>query len=501
MKKLDRFDIASIAIVLFVTIFSALRYKFLPQFFDGYYHLSVANGFIQSGGWSGWAWWDFAPLGRPQLYPPLYHLFLVLCQKIGLEGLTSIRLAEVLIVPAFFLVLWHSLRFLTNSKCSFFATLTLSSFFAFYSSVSGNVPATSALIFGLLSWVFLKKKKVISAILCLGLSFYTHAGLPWIFTISLLSLAIFDKEYRKIAFKTILFSLLLALPFIIHQLRYFSYLKFENLIEERFTQFNVFIISLGVISFFLYLKKKSFALLLFYGYLIGSFIIFAKYRFRLFSAQGIVGFVFFSSLLLQETIDRLSLGKRKIILFSIVVYLFFFSSTFSWNKKGASFILTNSTYINFITAKSYQTSKFTSFFYPKAYYPVVELIEDNTSDLDIISSNEGIIAQIFSAFTSRPIANSMLGEVQPKGGGFHYDKAKIFIWLKYTADDKWPKITPGWKNLYENDLFFLFLNTNYEPVLARQRAALPFSLIGFILLLIGALFIKDNFFKGSSKTA
>ena len=97
MNKGSRFDLASLGLLIFFVIISVPRLNYFPQFVDGYYHLSVANGFIQSGGWVGWDWWCFAPFGRPHLYPPLYHLILVFLQNIGISGLNSLRFTEFLI--------------------------------------------------------------------------------------------------------------------------------------------------------------------------------------------------------------------------------------------------------------------------------------------------------------------------------------------------------------------------------------------------------------------
>ena len=143
--KLDRYDLASMGIIVLIILFFAIRFQYLPQFVDDYYHLSAANGFIRSGGWVGWSWWDFAPHGRPQIYPPVYHFLLAFLQKGGLSGLTSIRIAEVFIPCVFFFTLWYVIRFLTTSLSAFFTLLISSSFFSFYSAASANIPATLAL--------------------------------------------------------------------------------------------------------------------------------------------------------------------------------------------------------------------------------------------------------------------------------------------------------------------------------------------------------------------
>ena len=143
-----RFDLISLGLICLIAVFSFVRFTELPQWVDGYYHLSVAKGFIKSGGWSGWAWWDSAPIGRPHLYPPLYHLTLAALIKMGLSGLNSLRVTEVLILPSVFFFFWYISRCLVNRRFAFFALLVLSSFFPFYSFASAHVPASLAIILG-----------------------------------------------------------------------------------------------------------------------------------------------------------------------------------------------------------------------------------------------------------------------------------------------------------------------------------------------------------------
>lgn len=104
--NLDRYDLASLGTIILIFIFLVVRFNYLPQYVDAYYHLSVAEGFIKSGGWVGWSWWDYAPRGRPQVYPPFYHFILVFLEKIGISGLNSVRVTEVIIPLIFFLSLW-----------------------------------------------------------------------------------------------------------------------------------------------------------------------------------------------------------------------------------------------------------------------------------------------------------------------------------------------------------------------------------------------------------
>ncbi|MBP7088600.1 MAG: hypothetical protein KBB01_04800 [Candidatus Omnitrophica bacterium] len=523
MQKFSRYDLASFAFLAFLTIFSLARHGYLPQFIDGYYHLSVANGFIQSGGWVGWDWWSFAPFGRPHLYPPLYHLILVLLQKLGLSGITALRISEVAIVPLFFFVFWFVSRSLLNDRFSFINLLALSGFFSFYSSVTANVPASLALIWGFLSWYWLKKKRVIKSIIFLTLTFYTHSAISWVFWISFLFILAFDQEFRHTALKTLLISLALAAPFLWHQLRYFRYLDIQVLGEAGFTHFNIFIFLSGLV-FLAFFYRRSLFVLLFLGYLIGSLIVFFRYPYRFFSAQGIVGFTFFASLLWDKVLNPsqkspgfkcsivisaqegarnfsswgstyLKSGYKKVILALVIIYLLFFQVTLDLDKEKSNFNIINSTCYNLLSGKCYQLFEFRTFYYPEFYDPLVWLIRENTAEGDIIFSNIRIAAQIFSALSGRPTSSPMLWEVKAAKDFEYHKYAKLIIWLKPSPSEKiLSQNKIRWEKIYEDNLSCVYLNLDYQPPIKKLKSKLNFPLLALIFFILLVIHIRDSIF-------
>lgn len=490
MNKLNRFDLVSIGLLLFITIISLMRFNYLPQFVDAYYHLSVANGFISSSGWVGWAWWDFAPLGRPHLYPPLYHLLLVFLQKLSLSGFNSIRITEVVITPLFFFVLWFVLRKIRSSGFAFFCLLALSSFFAFYTSISANIPASLAIIFGLLSWRFISKDKYISAVVFLSLAFYTHFGMPWIFVGSFIVLAVIDKAQRRQVLKVISLSLLLSLPFLYHELRYLSYANITSLPENNYVVFSIFIILVGVISLIFTIGKNKLPIGLFIGYVLFSLIVFCKYPFRFFSAQGVIGLALLSGLVFEK-LNKLP--QRLIGLSIISFFLFFLHSTY--DVETGKINVFNSTATNFIQGKITNNAYFKSLYFPQFYDPIVKIIKERTETCDIIYSNLSFTTQIFSSLTNRLALNPIFCEIKPLSLSFKqskedfYNYAKVIIWLK---GERGPGLDEKWQKIYENDLANVFLNTQYREVLAIKKARVNFMMISLIFILIGVVLVLDN---------
>jgi len=487
------YDVISVGIIVLIAIFSFIRFNYLPQFIDGYYHLSCANAFIKSGGWVGIDWWGFAPYGRPHLYPPFYHLLLSLMVSFGVGGMNSLRIAEVTIVPLFFLCLWYVFRKNISSIFSLLFLVTTSSFFSFYSSVSGNIPASFAIIFGVLSWHYLKKDKIISSALFLILAFYTHAGIPWVFVISFMILAIFYKEYRKLSLGVVLISIVFALPFIIHEARYMHYVNFTILREVRFSHYSIFILTVGMTAAVYFFKKKNFFTILFLGYTIGAALVFFKYPYRFFSAQGMLGLSMLAAYLLYEAQKHIDSNKGWIVFSSVIACFFFIHPTVDLNNGKLETHVLNSTYYNIASGKFIKMLEFNSLFYPQYYLPLAKVIENHSDNLDIVTSNLKPTAQIFSAITNRATSYSIFGEVKGFKKVSRYNAAKVVVWMR--PDYKELAYLVKMRNLekiYENNIALVFINPYCYSKAKPVKAKVTFNIVILCIVFFLFIFIVDN---------
>ncbi|MFH1768832.1 MAG: hypothetical protein ABH858_06705 [Candidatus Omnitrophota bacterium] len=486
------YDYISIGVIVLITLLSLMRFNYLPQFIDGYYHLSAANGLERSGGWIGHDWWNFAPVGRPHLYPPLYHLLIIFIKSAGITGIDAVRITEVLFVPIFFLIVCCVFRRHISSLFAFLVLIIASSFFSFYSSLSGNIPASLAVLWGILCWYYLKKDRILASAIFLTLAFYTHAAIPWIFLFSLLILACFSPNWRRSCLLIISFSLGLAAPIIYHQAKHLDYLNFSILSEVNFSHYSIGVLIFGFVSFFSCLRRKSFFCLLFIGYLLGSMIVFFKYPYRLFSAQGILGFVFLSACLGEEIISKLGGRKGYLATTCIFLYFLFFHSTVDLDNGQIKFHLLNSTYYNIASGNFPATLEFNSLFFPNYYDPIVEVIKRNTQKDDIIVSNLGIASRIFSALSNRPVAASMLGEVKEFSRFEPYPAAKLIVWLKPKDEEFY-----YWRHklnlaeIYQNEIAYVFINPFYTAAAVPLKAKLSFAAIDFIFMSVILILILD----------
>ncbi len=492
-SRTQHFDLLSLGMIVFIAILSLIRFNYLPQYIDAWWHLSCANGYIESGGWVGWSWWDYAPWGRPQVYPPFYHFLLAFLKKGGVSSINAVRVTEVIIPPLFFLVAWYVLRNIVSSFFSFINLLTLSSFFSFYTSISCNVPASLGLIFGFFCWYFLKKKRWVSCALFLTLCFYTHAGVFLIFFVSLFFL-LGLASYRSELIRIISGVVLGILPLLVHQVKYASYLQFSFTKEIYFLHFSIFLIAVGLFSLFINVRK-DFGTFLFLGYLVGSIIVFVKYPFRFFSAQGAIGLALFSSLLCEKYFNLIksNLAKRAFI-FTLSFFLFFSHTTVDLEGGKPRINLFNSTYYNFLTGRPYALLEARFLFWPQYYYPIVDVIKKNTESFQIISSNLKITAQIFSSLAQRPTSNSLLWEVKTHlPSEAIYKFAKVIIWLKPPNKElNLLRNRYDWENIYENEIAYVFKNSHVKLTVSPIPARIPFKYIYLLLSIFSFIFILDN---------
>ncbi|RLG55612.1 MAG: hypothetical protein DRN99_02070, partial [Thermoproteota archaeon] len=71
---LDRYDAAAAVLVASHLALLALGWSRLPLGLDTPYHLLMGKMFSDYGKVCLWDYYEYAPVGRPNLYPPLLHV-------------------------------------------------------------------------------------------------------------------------------------------------------------------------------------------------------------------------------------------------------------------------------------------------------------------------------------------------------------------------------------------------------------------------------------------
>ena len=263
--QLEKLDLLALLFMLFIFLSFLVNVdKFAPFGDDCWYHLAVARNIIEKGGIPLWDTWEFQPVGRPHLYPPLLHILIAFFSKDAEHVIEGAKVLQVFLYPAALLTSWYFTRLLFSSKIAFIALIILSMDLTFLLIFIGIMPSSLInLIFPLLLISFLSKRLKTSVFL-MTLCLYSHLSLPFLVLVCLLVLSYKYRTYLNFYKKFIILSLILYLPWAIRVLVFRDFLRsFATLVGNPILGLLIGMISLQIINpIFLYcgikgLKKSS----------------------------------------------------------------------------------------------------------------------------------------------------------------------------------------------------------------------------------------------------
>lgn len=188
--RLDRYDAVSLTLIgtMLALLWIGHRDLFpIPP--DGYYHLRVAQQILKTGHIPLWNDWEFAPVGRPHLYPPLFHLILAAggwAYRGDLMAAYRAMLPLVLVVSH--LATWFLARWMFDSRRALASLLLVGADPLLAVIALCAPPSVLAGVFATVMLPLFFAGHLVAAV-CLGvLSAYTHMS---IIPLTLLGLAIF----------------------------------------------------------------------------------------------------------------------------------------------------------------------------------------------------------------------------------------------------------------------------------------------------------------------
>jgi hypothetical protein len=478
-------------IIIAFGVLQLLTLPRLPRSMDIYYHLQVAWGFIQAGGYSAWDFWEFLPLGRPHIYPPLFHLILALLLKAGLNGIFLAKFFEAVTPVVFLLVVWNFLRKQYTELFGFFTVLALGSSFAFFLSLINHLPSTIALIFGFLSLGEFFKARSLRATILLVLCFYTHISVPWFFIFTYMFYALIDKEHRAAARKVVGFSILASLPLLSQQLSQAPMMLLVNydLADHFNLQAKLVEYIFAAAGLFLALRSlPKYKLLI--SIFLASFI-FLAYPHRYLIGEGYIPVILFSALAMQSLWQGLNKQKiRKMVVGALLVSIFFVSPTLFLHKPD--FQSKVSYRIQFMDSAFYGLlfAKGSTIWFPWAYIPAVKIIQANSDSRDIVYSDINLTGVILSSLSQRATANALLPESISTPQIDPFAVSSVIVLSKDLDQGFVERLTDKYHlaKLGESGYFTVFRNLAPGFKLKIPKAVIGFPVFLAIVLLLAGLF-------------
>ena len=449
-----------------------MQWPLLPKFLDIYYHLGVMKGFADAGGYVTRAFWEYAPSGRPHLYPPLLHVLMLALYKAGVPAITIGRFVDCFSYPLFLFLFYRLTAKYCSERAAFFSLLLLASVFSVaLSSVTLSAFNLSAIL-GLWMFCFLQERKSLGAGLCLALCFYTHTLMAGLMLLTLVFYALLRREVARTAFRTAAGALLLAAPFLVYQFHFRDYFTFVKVHEFRLWEFDASILLLALCGMVYLTKKRSLkkaALPL--AFLAGFAPLILSHPPRYFSGHGLIGPAMLAGVFADEFFSQWThkpFSRKWLACFvAFVLFILLAAPFFKWNVKEGKgeWVWADRTVTRYLLPdekRSFRAQGF-SIYFQEDYAKIVQAVREHSGPEDILWTDFSYTAGILGILADRATSCAMLAEVKSYESSNRLKDARVIVWFK----DKEAKPTSEMRDaveryhfslLQETDMAFVWLN-------------------------------------------
>lgn len=410
----------ALAAIAAFSLLQVLQWPLSPRFVDLYYHLAVMKGFINAGGLVTHASWEYAPVGRTHLYPPLLPLLMVPFYKAGLDLISIARLFGAALFPLTLAAHWFVGRRVFGERTAVWAAALYASMMPLYLSAATLPAFTLAYLFGLTAFYCIETGRPLRAGVLLALCFYTH-------TAGALVLALSFLLYR--ARRAVLTGLALASPFLIFQLLHISEFRapgaiLENLYFEA-DPFMLIAAGAGAAALLRSPKKEP---LLWPALLTLSFLPMALvYHTRALTDHAYLGLVWLAGAALANVPGRTTaaLAAAWFVLVSPVVYRDAETRRWHWAVFDRTAV-----HLAFPSTAQHHRSNEGTIYFKDRYDELVSLVKKCSEPGDIVWTNWNYAGGVVALLADRPTATAMLSEVAPARPFTPKEAARIFVFFK-----------------------------------------------------------------------
>lgn len=215
--RLDRAALVFIGIIL--VIFFINRDQLTPrEDSDHNYHMAVARQIFDQKRIPRFDDWEYAPAGRPHLYPPALHCAIALFAG-RVEKITQgFQTLQVITYPLALLLTWWFIRWLFGPRMGLMGAFIFSmDMMAGFTMVAVLPSAVVTALMPLILMCFLTRRKKATVVL-LTLSLYTHTGIPVLLIFGLFLFSVRHGGYYPFFKKVLTWSAVLYLPWILRML-------------------------------------------------------------------------------------------------------------------------------------------------------------------------------------------------------------------------------------------------------------------------------------------
>ena len=455
-------------------MFSALwvrQWAAFPLVLDPYYHLLIAQQVAAAGGPIIYEWWEYAPIGRPHLYPPVLHLLLAGLLQLGVSPLMVIRAATAVLLPALLASLYLVMRRLFTPSLALVCLWAAMVPAAFH--VHSGVALAAAL--GLIEYFWLldalESTRWLAAGAWLVLLCYTHLGLPWIALASVGAYACLRPAVWRDAVKAAA-GLVLAIPWWWHVFSHRAAISTTWPYENDVIDVMPCLLAVSLVGVWACWKVRQRHLLLL-GCGLGFSLLAFHYRFRWLSGEGLLPVILLAGVgvhWLARRISGAALGSRRHVLMSLaLITLLGLSPTLVRQHSAWRVWWPDSGPVRLVSLSEIRPRQLGARFAVRVSERVARVVSLATAPGEILWSNAPYVVGLVAALSRRPTSSAMLNEVGPSQPLNPVAAAQVIVWLKMDPQ-------PG--DIRLADLAALPLTTLFEDetaVVYRRRDALPIA--------------------------
>jgi len=262
LRRKNTYDILSLLLLAIFLVLIAVNLSMYPVFLDIPYHMAVTGGFQEAGGVTTWDFWDFAPEGRPHIYPPLLHVSMSLMMDVGLSMEFVATLVCLAMFPLILLCLWWSMRKLFGPRAAFYSLVLVGVPYMFFWQSGVTIAASLVLALTPLVMVMVEEDRKPAAVILLAMCLYSHLVMGHLAALAIFIYMLHRRENWKSILTILCFAYLLYLPWGIVVLTNLSSFSVSESMAGGNIILHLFLWLLALAGFIIcYVRKKQYYLL------------------------------------------------------------------------------------------------------------------------------------------------------------------------------------------------------------------------------------------------
>lgn len=469
------------------------------------------KGFDMAGGVTLKAFWEYAPYGRPQLYPPLLHILMLFLLKIGFTEIFIARFTSFIMFPLTLIIIWYVIRDIFDKETAFYSVVILGSLSYFFWQSAVTSAASLAQIIGIILFYSIEKNKKIAVPILMTFMLYSHLVIPHLYVLSFLVYSLFRKQRKKIILISLAISYILFLPWLLHIALNLNYLNPGSGHPNSISSIHLLLWLFAGFGIYFSIKKKGKYLYPFFLLLSLIPIAFSSYTDRFWNAHsfiplsilagiGVASLRRWSEKNLKPVFHKSSIKFIRTTILALLLASILFNPFLAIGKEKIKLSSSPSTLISLIKAneRGVLVRWRGGTLLNKENVALAEFIKKNTQpDETIFIQNEnGSLSDLITAYSGRFVSSGMLHEVKP----YKIPKpTECSILIVPNRAQNIPSILK--KNFYkigDTPEYTILRNKMNTEKVDVEKPVVPY-MICFILIFLAIILIIYDFSKKNKK--